>query len=64
MKLHWDEDIYGIEPFRWNMKITKEKFLKNRDLKLYLDIFHGWLIGMQTLAQKQLKKQWKYWCPL
>ncbi len=53
----WDPQISESESYRaFKMKITKEKFVKNQNLKGYEDIFSiSWVIGMQTL-----EKEW-FW---
>ncbi len=53
MKLHWDPYISGNEPYRaLKIKMPKEKFVKNQNLKGYWDIFNSaWVTPMQTLEK-------------
>ncbi len=42
MELHWDLNISRIKPYKaLAMKITKEKFLRNQNLKTYEDNFNS-----------------------
>lgn len=50
MEPNWDPHISGIKPFRaLKMDIPKEKFVNNKNLKVYWEIFNtSWVTGTQT----------------
>jgi len=58
MKPHQDPYISGNEPDRaLKIKIPKERFVKNQNLKGYLDIFNtAWVTPMQTLEKNTQKR--------